>query len=79
VTLVTPTLEVVPRKAKAAGSTLRKIGERLGTYLDTFLLEASKSGGKEAGKEDVRLLLKRLPYWLALYFALMNIAASLFR
>jgi hypothetical protein len=74
-------LEVVPKKAKAAESTLRKIGERLGTYLDTFLLEASKSGGKEAGKEGVKLLLKRLPYWLALYFALMNIAnyvASIF-
>ena len=78
---VVPTLEVVPKKAKAAGSTLRKIGERLGTYLDTFLLEASKSGGKEAGKEGVKLLLRRLPYWLALYFALTNIAnyvASIF-
>jgi len=35
-----------PDKAQAAASTLKKIGERLGTYLDACLLEASKEVGK---------------------------------
>jgi|SRR5215467_5332105 len=60
---------IEPDNARAAGSTLKKIGERLGTYLDTFLLEASKSAGKEFGKKLVQL-----SYWWALYYALMNIA-----
>jgi len=67
---------VVPAEAKAAGSTLKKIGERLGTYLDAFLLEASKSAGKEVVKR-----VTQLSYWYALYYALVNIAnhvASLF-
>jgi hypothetical protein len=67
---------IAPEIARGAGSTLKKIGERLGTYLDTFLLEASKSAGKEFGKKLVQL-----SYWWALYYALMNIAiyvASLF-
>ena len=35
-----------PADAKAAASTLKKIKERLGTYLDAFFMEASKEGGK---------------------------------
>jgi hypothetical protein len=53
--------------ARAAGSTLKKIKERLGTYLDTFFLEASKSAGKEFG---------RPAYWLAIWYVLMNIVQS---
>src|SRR5262245_30109107 len=41
---VQPVAPKAPDEAKAAASTLKKIGERLGTYLDTCLLEASKSG-----------------------------------
>jgi hypothetical protein len=62
---------VVPDKARAAGSTLKKIGERLGTYLDAFLLETAKEAGKEFGKRLVQL-----SYWLALGHALMSIAQS---
>jgi hypothetical protein len=62
---------VVPDKAKAAGSTLKKIGERLGTYLDAFLLEAAKSAGKEFGKRLVQV-----SYWLALATTLMSVAQS---
>jgi hypothetical protein len=62
---------VAPDKAEAAGSTLRKIGERLGTYLDAFLLEAAKSAGKEFGKR-----LMQLSYWLALATTLMSVAQS---
>jgi hypothetical protein len=62
---------VVPADAKAAGSTLGKIGERLGTYLDACLLETAKSAGKELGKRLVQL-----SYWLALGHALMSIAQS---
>jgi len=61
-----------PEKAQAAASTLKKIGERLGTYLDACLLEASKEVGKR---------LAQLSYWWALYYALENVvksAASLF-
>ena len=44
-------LPVVPKasdkdRATAVASILKKIGERLGTYLDTFLLEAAKSAGE---------------------------------
>jgi hypothetical protein len=66
-----PVVPTAPDDAKAAGSTLQKIGERLGTYLDTCLLEASKSAGKELGKLSVRL-----SYWLALWYALKNIVQS---
>jgi len=48
-----------PADAKAAASTLKKIKERLGTYLDNFFLELSKSAGEEAGKRIVQL-----PFWL---------------
>jgi hypothetical protein len=68
VQLVAPT---APDAAKAAGSTLQKIAGRLGTYLDTFLLEASKSGGKEFGKQ-----LARAPYSWALWYALTHIVQS---
>jgi hypothetical protein len=44
-----PVVPTAPDDVRAAGSRLKKIGDRLGTYLDTFLLEASKSGGKELG------------------------------
>jgi hypothetical protein len=60
---------VVPAEAKAAGSTLRRIGERLGTYLDDFLSEAAKSGGKELGKRVVDL-----SYWLALAHMLISVS-----
>jgi hypothetical protein len=66
-----PVAPKAPDEAKAAASTLKKIGERLGTYLDNFLLEASKSGGKEFGKQ-----LARAPYWWALWHALKNIIQS---
>jgi hypothetical protein len=46
-------------KAKAAASTLKKIGERLGTYLDACLLEASKELGKKVG---VAVLVGSLAY-----------------
>jgi hypothetical protein len=63
---------VAPAKARAARSMLKKVGERFGTYLDTFLLEASKSGGKEFGKRLVRL-----SYWLALWYTLNNLIQSI--
>jgi hypothetical protein len=66
-----PVAPKAPDEARAAGSTLQKIVGRLGTYLDTFLLEASKSGGKEVGKQ-----LARAPYWLALWYTLKNIVQS---
>jgi hypothetical protein len=59
--------EPTPDEAKAAGSTLKKIGEKLGTYLDTCLLEASKEVGKK---------LVQLPYWLALWYTLKHIVQS---
>jgi hypothetical protein len=66
-----PVVPTAPDDARAAGSTLKKIGERLGTYLDACLLEASKSAGKELGKR-----LAQLPYWLAIWYALNNIVQS---
>ena len=66
-----PVVPTAPDQARAAGSTLKKVGERLGTYLDACLMEASKSAGKELGKQ-----VGRLPFWLALYYALMKIAQS---
>jgi hypothetical protein len=67
-----PVVPTAPDDARAAGSTLKKIGERLGTYLDTSLLEASKSSGKEFGKR-----LAQLPYWLAIWYALNNVVQSI--
>jgi hypothetical protein len=37
---------VLLTEAKAAASTLKKIGEKLGEYLDVFLTELSKSAAK---------------------------------
>jgi hypothetical protein len=62
-----PVVPTAPDEARAAGSTLKKIGERLGTYLDTCLLEASKELGKR---------LVQLSYWWALWYALKNIVQS---
>jgi hypothetical protein len=67
-----PVMPKSPDDARTAQSVLTKIRERLGTYLDTFLLEASKSGGKEFGKQ-----LARAPYWLALWYALMKLGQSI--
>ena len=61
-----PVAPTAPDAVKAAGSTLKKIGEKLGTYLDACLLEASK----ELGKKLVS------PHWWALWYALMKIVQS---
>jgi hypothetical protein len=66
-----PVVPTAPDDVRVAGSRLKKIGERLGTYLDTFLLEASKSGGKELGKR-----LAQAPFWLAVWYALTHIVQS---
>jgi hypothetical protein len=58
-----------PDEARAAGSTLKKIGGRLVAYLDAFMMEASKSLGKEGVK---RLL--RLGYWYLLAQLLNGVA-----
>jgi hypothetical protein len=62
-------------KARAAGSTLKMIGERLGSYLlkqaDIFISEAVKSAGKEAGKRVVQL-----PFWWALATTLLMLGHS---
>jgi hypothetical protein len=62
---------LAPDKAKAAQSTLKKIGKRLGTYVDAFLLEASKSAGKEFGKRVVQY-----SYWWGLYLSLMTVVQA---
>ena len=62
-----PVVPTAPDEARAAGSTLKKIGERLVTYLDTCLMEASKELGKR---------LVQLSYWWALWYALKNIVQS---
>jgi hypothetical protein len=62
-----PVTPKAPDEARAAGSTLQKIGERLGTYLDACLLEASKEVGKR---------LVQLPYWLAVWYTLKHIVQS---
>jgi hypothetical protein len=62
---------IVVAVGSAAGLTLKKVGERLATYLDAFLLEASKSAGKEFGKRLVQL-----SYWWALAATLMGLAQS---
>jgi hypothetical protein len=66
-----PVVPTALNEASAAGSTLKKIGERLGTYLDACLLEASRSVGKELGKRLVQL-----SYWYILLDALMKLAQS---
>jgi hypothetical protein len=50
-----PVVPKQPNKAKAAASILKKIGERLGTYVDTFFSNAAKSAGDEFGKWLTRL------------------------
>ena len=59
----------------AAGSTLMRFGEKLGTYLlkqaDVFVSEAVKSGGKEFGKRLVQS-----PFWWALATTLMLVGQS---
>jgi hypothetical protein len=67
--------QVVPKApddVKAVQSALQKIKGRLGTYVDTFFLEASKSGGKEFGKQ-----LARAPYWLAFWYVLQKLGEAL--
>jgi hypothetical protein len=57
---------------KAVQSILKKIVERLGTYLDASMMELSKSVGKELGKQ-----LARAPYWLALWYVLQRLDQAL--
>jgi hypothetical protein len=70
-----PVMPTAPDKARAAGLTLMRFGERLGTYLlkqaEVFVSEAVKSGGKEFGKRLVQS-----PLWWALATALMLVAQS---
>jgi hypothetical protein len=68
-----PVVPTAPDKARAAGSTLKKIKERLGTYLDAFMLEASKSAGKELIKQ-----LGKFSRWWLLLDALTKLAQSVF-
>ena len=67
--------EPTPDDARAAGSILMMIGERLGAYLvkqtDIFVSEAVKSAGKEFGKRLVQS-----PFWWALATTLMILAQS---
>jgi len=60
-----PVVPTAPDKARAAGLTLKMIGERLGSYLpkqaDIFISEATKSAGKEFGKRVVQS-----PFWWVL-------------
>jgi hypothetical protein len=73
-----PVVPTAPDDARAAGSKLMEIGDRLGTYLleqaDVFISEATKSAGKEFGKRLVQS-----PFWWALATALMGLAQSVFR
>jgi len=70
-----PVVPTAPDEARAAGSTLMRFGERLGSYLlkqgDIFVSEAVKSAGKEAGKRLVQS-----PFWWALATTLMILAQS---
>jgi hypothetical protein len=68
---VQPIVPTAPDEARAAGLIVKKIGERLGTYLDAFLLETAKSAGKEFGKRLVQI-----SYWLALASTLMGLGQS---
>jgi hypothetical protein len=70
-----PVVPTAPKEARAAGSTLKMIGERLGSYLlkqaDIFVSEAVKSAGKEAGKRVVQS-----PFWWALATTLLMLGHS---
>jgi hypothetical protein len=66
-----PIVPTVPDEARAAATTLKKIGEHLGAYLDDFLSETAKSAGKEFGKRVVQS-----PFWWALATTLMVVARS---
>jgi hypothetical protein len=70
-----PVVPTAPDEARAAGSTLMRFGERLGTYLlkqaDVFISEAVKSAGKETGKRLVQS-----PFWWALATTLMLVGQS---
>jgi hypothetical protein len=68
-----PVVPTAPDKTRAAGSTLKKIKERLGRYLDAFMLEASKSAGKELIKQ-----LGKFSRWWLLLDALTKLAQSVF-
>jgi hypothetical protein len=61
------------RRWGCGGSTLKKIKERLGRYLDAFMLEASKSAGKELIKQ-----LGKFSRWWLLLDALTKLAQSVF-
>jgi hypothetical protein len=52
---------VVLTEAKAAASTLKKIGGKLGAYLDAFVMELAKSAGKQ-------LVLASAPLWYWYFF-----------
>jgi hypothetical protein len=70
-----PVVPTAPDEARAAGLTLMKFGERLGSYLlkqgDIFVSEAVKSAGKEVGKRLVQS-----PFWWALATTLLMLAQS---
>jgi hypothetical protein len=66
-----PVVPTALDQVRASGSIPKKVGERLKTYLDAFMLEAAKSGGKEAGKRLVQF-----SYWWLLLDALMKLAQS---
>jgi hypothetical protein len=67
-----PVVPKAPDDVRAVQSTLQKIAGRLGAYLDTFFLEASKSAGKEFIKQ-----LARAPYWLAVWYVLQKLDQAL--
>jgi hypothetical protein len=70
-----PVVPTAPDKARAAGSTVMKFGERLGSYLlkqaGIFISEATKSAGKEFGKRLVQS-----PFWWALATTLLMLGHS---
>jgi hypothetical protein len=70
-----PVVPTASDELRAAGSTLMRFGEELGTYLlkqaDVFVSEAVKSAGKEFGKRLVQS-----PFWWALATALLLAANS---
>ena len=72
---VQPVVPTAPDEARAAGSTLKNIGERLGSYLvkqsDIIVSEAVKSAGSEFGKRLVQS-----PFWWALATTLLMLAQS---
>jgi hypothetical protein len=70
-----PVVPTASDELRAAGLTLMRFGEELGTYLlkqaDVFVSEAVKSAGKEFGKRLVQS-----PFWWALATALLLAANS---